>query len=72
MPSSVLHGATPFSVLFSDQSLFHLQPRIFGCVAFVHQLSPGADKFAARAHKCIFLGYPRLQKGYRCYSPTLR
>ncbi|RVX16320.1 Retrovirus-related Pol polyprotein from transposon RE1 [Vitis vinifera] len=26
------------------------------------------DKLSARATKCIFLGYSRLQKGYHCYS----
>ena len=41
----------------------------FGCTCFVHILTPGQDKLSAKATKCIFLGYSRLQKGYRCYSP---
>ena len=45
-------------------------PRIFGCTCFVHNLSPNLDKLAARAIKCVFLGYSRLQKGYWCYSPV--
>jgi hypothetical protein len=48
-----------------------LPPRIFGCVCFVHQLVPGVDKLSPRAVKCIFFGYFRTQKGYRCYSPSL-
>ncbi|RVX07368.1 Retrovirus-related Pol polyprotein from transposon TNT 1-94 [Vitis vinifera] len=28
------------------------------------------DKLSAKATKCIFLGYSRLQKGYCCYSPN--
>ena len=69
MPSFVLHDQIPHSLLFPDQPLYFLPPRVFGCTCFVHILTPGQDKLSAKATKCIFLGYSRLQKGYRCYSP---
>ncbi|RVW46594.1 Retrovirus-related Pol polyprotein from transposon TNT 1-94 [Vitis vinifera] len=68
MPSSVLHDQIPHSLLFHDQPLYFLPPRVFGCTCFVHILTPGQDKLSAKAMKCLFLGYSRLQKGYRCYS----
>ena len=69
MPSYVLHDQISHSLLFLDQPLYFLPPRVFGCTCFVHILTPGQDKLSAKATKCIFLGYSRLQKGYRCYSP---
>nr|CAN74104.1 hypothetical protein VITISV_008952 [Vitis vinifera] len=68
MPSSVLHDQIPHSLLFPNQPLYFLPPHIFCCTCFVHILTPGQDKLSARATKCIFLGYSRLQKGYHCYS----
>ncbi|RVX08781.1 Retrovirus-related Pol polyprotein from transposon TNT 1-94 [Vitis vinifera] len=68
MPSSVLHDQIPHSLLFPDQPLYFLPPRVFSCTCFVHILTPGQDKLSAKAMKCLFLGYSRLQKGYRCYS----
>ena len=68
MPSSVLHDQIPHSLLFPDQPLYFLPPRVFCCTCFVHILTPRQDKLSVRATKCIFLGYSRLQKGYRCYS----
>ena len=69
MPSSVLHDRIPHSLLFPDQPLYFLPPRVFGYTCFVHILTPRQDKLFPKATKCIFLGSSRLQKGYRCYSP---
>ena len=45
---------------------------MFGYVAFVHVLDTSRDKLSPWAHKCIFLGYPHIQKGYRCYNHEFR
>lgn len=69
MPSVILNQGSPFTLLYPESSPFSLTPSVFGCVAFVHVLDPGRDKLYPRARKCIFLGYSRTQKGYRCYHP---
>ncbi|RVX19458.1 Retrovirus-related Pol polyprotein from transposon RE2 [Vitis vinifera] len=53
MPSSVLHDQIPHSLLFPDQPLYFLPPRVFGCTCFVHILTPGQDKLSAKAMKCL-------------------
>ncbi|XP_031278222.1 uncharacterized protein LOC116136688 [Pistacia vera] len=68
MPSSVLQDQVPHSILFPDTPLFSLPPRVFGSTYFVHIFPHGQDKLSAKSTKCIFLGYSRLQKGYKCYS----
>ena len=70
MSSSVLHDQIPHSFLLTNQPLFCLPSHVFGCICFVHILTPGQDKLSAKAIKCVFLGYSRLQRGYRCYSPN--
>jgi transposase InsO family protein len=72
MPSRILKGKSPFEMFFPGKNPFSVPPRVFGCVSFVHNHSPNRDKLDPRAHKCIFLGYSRTQKGYWCYSPSLR
>ena len=61
MPSSVLHNQIPHSLIFPDQPLYFLPPRVFCCTCFVHILTPGQDKLSARVTKCIFLGYSSFQ-----------
>ena len=68
MSSSILHDQISHSIIFPNQPLFYLPPHVFGCVCFVHILTPRHDKLSAKATKCVFLGYSRLQSGYRCYA----
>ena len=70
MPSSFLHNQIPYSIIFPNQPLFCLPPRVFGCVCFIHILTPIQDKLSAKATKCVFLYYSRLQRGSCCYSPN--
>ena len=72
MPSSVLDWVTLFQTLFQHKSLFPIKPRVFGCICFVRDVRQHASKLDPKSLKCIFLGYSRVQKGYRCYCPSLR
>ena len=49
-----------------------LDLRVFGCIAFVHNLSPSESKLGPRSFRCVFLGYSSTQKGYRCYCLILK
>ena len=68
MPSSVPGDQVSHFLLFPNQPLFCLTPCVFGCICFVHILTPGQDKLFAKDAKFIFLGYSCLKRGYRCYS----
>ena len=68
MSSFVLQDQISHSIIFPNQPLFYLPSRVFDCVHFVHILTPRQDKLFAKATKYVFLGYIRLQRGYRCYS----
>ncbi|XP_050914846.1 protein SHORTAGE IN CHIASMATA 1 isoform X4 [Lathyrus oleraceus] len=72
MLSSVLNNKISHSIIFPNFPLHPIPPRVFGSTCFVRNLSPGLDKLSAQSLKCVFLGYHRSQKGYRCYSHTLQ
>nr|KYP54945.1 Retrovirus-related Pol polyprotein from transposon TNT 1-94 [Cajanus cajan] len=73
LPSTILSSKSPMEVLKSFYPhITHTnnhQPRIFGCVSFVHVHSSGRGKLDPRAIKCVFLGYSATQKGYKCFHP---
>ncbi|XP_031505644.2 retrovirus-related Pol polyprotein from transposon TNT 1-94 isoform X1 [Nymphaea colorata] len=70
MPSRVLNGQTPHSMLPGSRPPFLLPPRVFGCVCFIHDHSPYVKKLDPRSIKGVFVGYSPTQKGYKCLDPT--
>lgn len=65
MPNSVLDWKIPFHLLMSKPPSYdHL--RVIGCLCFA--AVKFSNKFAPRARKCIFLGYPFAQKGYKLFD----
>ena len=72
LPSSPLGGEVPHRRLHPTRELFSLPPRVFGCVAFVHDHTPNLSKLSPRSIKGVFVGYSRTQKGYRVYLPDQR
>jgi len=71
MLSTVLKNNIPHSILFPHEPLHLLPLRVFRFTCFVHNFSPGLDKLSPRSLKCVFLGFTRSQKGYKCFSPFL-
>ena len=67
MHSRVLNGNPNF--ILPDYILFHLLPRVFGCVAFENVLHPTCEKFDNRSIPCAFIGYSPGKKGYKCMNP---
>ena len=71
MSSSILDWVTPFQTLFPHKPLFSIEQQVFWCTCFIRDVRPHVSKLDTKSMKCIFLGYSQVQKGYRCYCPSL-
>jgi hypothetical protein len=70
-PSRIVQHLTPHFLLYGCQPSYnHL--RTFGCLCFPNVSPTATHKLAPRSARCVFIGYPREQKGYRCLDLTTR
>jgi hypothetical protein len=60
------------SELLLGENKFVVPPKVFGYTCFVRDHRPSMTKLDPRAIKCIFIGYPAGQRGYKCWSPSER
>jgi len=72
MLSSVLNKRSLFSCLYANKTPFSMTPRVFGCTCSIQDLSFGLDKLSPISIKCVFVGYFKTQKEYRCYNLSIR
>lgn len=65
LPTSMLHIKSPHEILFHIKHAYDCL-RVFGCL--VYAITYSSDKFAPRAIKGVFIGYPRGKKGYKIFN----
>ena len=71
--SSVLNFQTPqqkMESLFSILHLPNLEPKVFGCTIYVYIPKVLRGTLDPYTKRCVFIGYSKFQKGYRCYDPS--
>lgn len=70
-PTMANNGVTPYELLFGKPPSYN-QMKIVGCLSYVRNSSKQKDKIDARAERCMFVGYPQGQKGWRVYNMKTR
>jgi hypothetical protein len=61
---------TPYEMIYG-KSEFIVPPKVFGCTCFVRDHNLQWKNWICDV-KCIFIGYPTGQKGYKCWSSSER
>lgn len=63
----LLNGKTPYEILYGMSPNYEYL-RTFGCMCYARSLRHDNDKSGDRSRRCIFVGYPFGQKGWRVYD----
>lgn len=59
---------SPFSILLKTDPHYS-RLRIFGCLCFPLLRPYSKDKLSPCFKSCVFLGYDKIHKGYKCFDP---
>lgn len=70
--SSILNNKISHSILFAYAPLHPISLKVFRSTRFVHNFGLSFDKLSPKSYKCVFLGFIRLQKGYKCFSHSFK
>lgn len=62
-----LRESLPIRVLCASSWLFPFSSKVFDYSCFAHATKHQQGKLDPKAIKCILVGYPSTQKGYKCY-----
>ena len=66
--SSPINMKSPYELMFEEKpSVKHF--KVFGFICYVHMLDAKRTKLDARAQKCVFIGYDKRKKGWKCMDP---
>ena len=66
-PTPLLQNKSPYEILFNTSPSYNTI-RTFGCLCFAQNQKTKGDKFASRSRKCVFMGYPFGQKGWKLFD----
>ncbi|GJW63602.1 copia protein [Tanacetum coccineum] len=67
MPMEILEWKSLYEKLFGQPPVYDYL-RVIGCLCYAAVTIPQKDKFDNKGIKCVLLGYPMNQKGYRLYN----
>ena len=69
LPNKTINFESPLKMLYhKEPSYSHL--RVFGCLCYPLFSSTTIHKLQPRSTQCVFLGYPKNHRGYKCLDLT--
>ncbi|GJR46884.1 retrovirus-related pol polyprotein from transposon TNT 1-94, partial [Tanacetum coccineum] len=67
MPMKILDWKSPYEILHKTAPSYE-NLRTIGCLCYAAVTKPHKDKFEPRGNRCVLIGYPPRQKGYKLYD----